>query len=1174
MRKVAVHLVKCLSLLALLAGLSFGQDYRARLQGTITDPSQAAIAGASVSLTNIATNVTTVRQSNESGHYLFDLVEPGNYSLTVTAPGFTKFVAERIALDTRADVTVDAAMKTGNIQETITVTAEAAAVQFNTGKIETTVDSVLTGSMPQTYRSPFLLAQLDPAVVPSTSNGDWNPFNSWGPGSQSIGGGALFSNDLQVDGSPTGIGVKNSFQPSPDSVEQVNVQQSSIDAEFGHSAGSAITMITKSGTNEYHGLAFYQGQYPWMNAVEDRVNRSLNLDRKNMYGGTFGNPILKNKLFNFASYEAWKYHQPTTLLETLPTALERTGDYSQSLNTVGGLRTIYDPMTTQTDAQGNVTRSPFPGNVIPASRLNPIAAQYTSQLWSPNAPGIGPYHINNYVAGLPVNYPYFNFSDRVDYNVTDKLRVYGRASLLRTPATTSNPTGSSLFQNDRGSKRNATQIVGNVTYAMNSTTVLNIRGDYHGFVDASNFTVPSNETTFASVWPGQTFYQQLYTNSQVPKLIPRMSILDTTGANLNLVMGPSGGYWQQLPNSDSIAGQVSQQRSNHYLKAGFEMRASRVLSVLSNENPGFGFDPSVTASTYVNPYSGPTNVSGDGYATFLLGAIAPTNAGSDNCWACGSTSMPVNAVPTNRDVYYAAFLNDDWKVNRRLTINLGVRYEYTTPYYDLKNELTAPLNLTTPIAMFQGANAPQMPALVKQYYPGAWTFNGAYNFESGSTPTWNGGWGSLSPRIGAAFRLNDKTSIRGGYARYYTPWDANQSYEIESTNTYGFSTITGAPNAIQGVPQMNLSNPFPATNPITAVTGNTLGASTGLGDSVSFVNPNRPLQHSDRINASVQRELPQGVIFDATFFMNYTNQVCGAGNGNCFTSANLDMMDPRLSYQYGNALNQVVANPFYNVGTVSTFPGPLRYQPKVTIGSLMVPYPQCTGISEVDGTNGSHMHYESLQLKAQKRFAKGYSFLVGYNYHREQDQVYYDSLAQYLNNWSWADGGTARHRLTISGTWEIPLGRGRQFLSTAPRIVDGILGGWNLTGLGTYQSGAPIKFTGVQVNGNPGQNIPSGAYFNTSAISLLPGFTEETNPWYYSGVHGPRLFNVDASLVKEFHITERMKFSLRVDSFNALNNVNLNAPSMSVGAATFGRSTDVLNNTFGRLTQLGGRFSF
>ena len=311
------------ALLALFATISLAQDYRARLQGTITDASQGIVPNATVTLSNVNTGAAATRQTNESGHYLFDLVEPGSYTIAVEAPGFSKFVREKINLQTRDDLTVDAALRTGSIQETVTVAGDATEVQFNTSKLETTVDSVLTNKMPQYYRSPFLLSQLDPSVVPSVGNGDWNPYNSWGPTSLSVGGGASHTHDLQVDGSPTGVGVKNSYQPIADSVEAVNVQQNEVDAEYGHSSGSAITMTTKSGTNQWHGLAYYQGQYPWANAQENRIYQTINLDRKNIYGGTLGNPILKNKLFNFVAFEGWKYTQPGSFVETVPTDAER-----------------------------------------------------------------------------------------------------------------------------------------------------------------------------------------------------------------------------------------------------------------------------------------------------------------------------------------------------------------------------------------------------------------------------------------------------------------------------------------------------------------------------------------------------------------------------------------------------------------------------------------------------------------------------------------------------------------------------------------------------------------------------------------------------------------------------------------------------------------------------------
>ena len=214
------------------------------------------------------------------------------------------------------------------------------------------MDSKLVNNMPQIYRTPCLLAQLDPAVEKNDGGTEFQPYHSWGPNNQRVAGGALYSNDLQVDGAAVGIGYKTGYVPSPDMVQEVNVQQNAVDAEYGNSSGSNISLTLKSGTNQWHGTAFYQGQYPWANALENRVYRTINLGRTHMYGGTVSHPILKNKLFNFVAYEGWEKTDPSTLLQTLPTDLERTGDFSQSLNAAGGLRTIYDPWTTTTSADG------------------------------------------------------------------------------------------------------------------------------------------------------------------------------------------------------------------------------------------------------------------------------------------------------------------------------------------------------------------------------------------------------------------------------------------------------------------------------------------------------------------------------------------------------------------------------------------------------------------------------------------------------------------------------------------------------------------------------------------------------------------------------------------------------------------------------------------------------
>lgn len=1157
-----ITFVACL--ITLSAASLFAQEYRGRVQGTVYDSSRAAIAGATVTVTSVNTGTAATRRTEPTGHFLFDMLEPGSYTISVEFPGFSRWIQQNIALQSRADLTVDAELKAGDVRETVTVEAEAGTVQFNTSKLETTVNSKIVENMPQVYRTPFLLAQLDVSVEKTDSNADYNPYNSWGPNRQSIGGGGSYANDLLVDGNAVGLGYKTSYQPAPDMVQEVNVQQNAVDAEFGHSSGSAISLVMKSGTNDWHGDVFYQGQYPWANAIENRVNRTVNNGRNHMYGGALAHPIKKNKIFNFIGFEGWSKTDSTFMTQTLPTTLERTGDFSQSLNASGGLRTIYDPWSTKTAADGSIARTPLPGNRIPGSQIDPVSAAFVSHLWQANAPGIGNYHINNFSVGVPVKYPYKNFSDRVDWMVTDKLRVSGRFSRLRTPASVTDPTASGWFMSDRGSVRNADSYTADVVYTVTANTVVDMHGTYHSFVDSSNFS--ASDFKWSSAWPNSSFYSPVFSNTGTPMLIPRMSILSSSSQVL-FNFGPAGGYWRQEPDGDGFNVKVAHQQGKHYLKAGFELRDTRISSTLVNNTPGFGFQADGTANTYQSPN---TNVSGDGFATFLLGALQPAGAGT-NSWASGSTALPVAAVQTPQSRFYGVFINDDFKVNHNLTLNMGLRYEYEQPYRDPQNRLTRPWDPTATIPEMQGANAPVAPDLVKQYYSGGWALNGAFNFASGSNPgQWNADNGTWSPRIGAAYRLNDRTSIRAAFGRYMTPW-VGGNLNIFDSPYWGFNSYTDAPSAIDGVPQMRLSSPFPSTNPVNPAYGTSIGRYTELGDTFSYVAGSRPRSHSDRLNVSFQRQLPNNIVLDLTYYLNFTNQL-----GNTYTNYNVNQTDPMLSYTYKAALNQSVNNPFFNYLTTDKFPGPLRYQTKVNVLTLMRKYPQYGNITAIDGIPGATMRYHSLQIRAQKRFSHGYSVLIGYNFHREIDQVFYDTIANYRQTWSWQDSNNPRHRFTGSGMWEIPLGQGRKFLTATPRAVDAMIGGWNLTSVVTWRSGRYLRFLGLVAQpGNPVISNPTqGKWFDTSLFSPLPAYTQRFNPWQYPGLTAPGLFNVDASLVKSFKMTERFRAELRMDVFNAVNNVTLADPDVNPLNSTFGKATDQLANTWGRRAQLGFRVNF
>ncbi len=1145
----------CLSLTA--------QEYRGRVQGSVTDSSQAAVAGASVVLTDVNTGVSSTRQTNEQGRYLFDLVLPGKYRVSVQMQGFNRFVQENVVLQSRSDMTVDATLRPGDVRETVTVEAQASTVQFNTSKLETTVDSALVANLPQMSRNPLLLARLDPAVVQSDTAREVEPYFTWSGNRQEVGGGRNYSNDLQIDGSPIGIGYKTSYMPSPDAVQEVAVQQNAVDAEYGHSSGSAITLTMKSGSNAWHGNAFYQGQYPWANALENRVFRTINMGRTHMWGGTLGNPIKKNKLFNFFSYEQWRKTDPNDLIQTLPTDLERAGNFSQSLNALGGLRAIYDPFTTQTSADGRtVTRMPLPGNIIPPSMQDPVARMFMDQLWKPNRAGQGPYNVNNYYVPLPIRYDYHNLSNRTDYVMNDKLRFYGRYSKLWTPVTTSNPTGSDYYVNDRGSQRDALSISGDAVYMASPTTVVNINATYHSFVDASRFA-STNEGGWAKVWPNSNFHQTVFGNKAVPELIPRMSIMGTGTGEYWTALGPRGGVWDQRPTADSVSLKVARQQGKHYLKMGADTRGTRTTSLIVSNTPGFGFQADGSAATFVNP---DLRTSGDGFATFLLGAVQPAGGGADS-WDSGATSMTATILPQGQNRFYGMFINDDWKVSRNLTINLGLRYEYETAYTDPENRLTRPLDLSSPIPEMQGAGAPVMPPQLGQFYKGPTTLNGAFQFaDENNRGQWNPGRGGLSPRIGMAYRINDKTSFRVGYGRYLTPWTGG-TFNIFDTYYVGFKNVTGAYPAVQGVPQARLRDPFPASTPVVPAYEKRLGRYTALGDSFNFVNQNRPRSYSDRLNVSFQRQLMQDMVLDVTYYLNLSNQNVGIFN--------INQVDPRVAYEFKDATNIAVPNPFYQFSSLDKFPGALRFQRNVALTTLARQYPQYGNLNVVDGIRGGDSRYQSFQLRLNRRFASGYSVLLGYNYSRQQDEVFFNDISSYLQDFTWQESDRPRNRISLAGTWEVPLGRGRQFLGSMPKALDLAFGGWDVTGLMTWRSGFYVRFGGMLANGDPRVDNPTpDKWFNTAAFARLPNFTPRTNPWQYDGVTNPGLFNLDASIVKRMPITERLRGELRMDVFNAANNMTWANPNTNVQSALFGVTNNQLSGTFGRRAQLGLRVEF
>lgn len=669
-----------------LAVSAFAQDTRARVQGLVKDPSGAVVAGANVTLTNDNTGVRAQQTTNQSGQYIFDFVLPGTYSVSVEMTGFREFVQKGVLVQARGDVTVNATIELGNTRDVVTVEATPVAVNFNTTSMAMTLDTKMTNNLPIINRNPFLLVSLNPATV-TRSTTEQSPFHHWAASQFDVGGNTNTKNDIILDGSPSMTTQKSSYTPPMDAVQEVNLQQNAVDAEFGHSAGGVLSLQMKSGTNDFHGTAYYIGRNPALNALVDRVTQTKNLVRQNVWGVTSGNPIKKNKIFNFFAYEGWREIEPRSSFNTLPTDLERSGDFSQSLNTAGALRTIYDPYTTKTDGN-SVTRQPFAGNIIPASRVDPTAKVILGDLWKPNRPGDGPTHVNNFVAGYANRYRYWNLSDRVDYNVSDKLKVFGRYNQFRTFTAQDDFTSGSRAQPVDGSKRHALTFSGDAVYTLNASTVWNIRGAYNSIVDS--FGVPSatlKPSDLGRFWGNNSWYTPYL--ADLPDIYyPGITVNQGSTTTLGKT-----GYWYQEPNSFNIESKISKNVGRHYVKFGGEYRKDRVNA--SRPRPmTFTFNPDLTADTYLSPN---TKLSGDGWATMMIGALDDKTA--------------ISSIPIQRPIvdYFSLFVQDDYKLTQKLTLNLGLRYEFYTPMRDATDRISRYLDLTNAVPEFQGTTLRNCP---------------------------------------------------------------------------------------------------------------------------------------------------------------------------------------------------------------------------------------------------------------------------------------------------------------------------------------------------------------------------------------------------------------------------------------------------------------------------------
>ncbi|MBC7931149.1 MAG: TonB-dependent receptor, partial [Rubrivivax sp.] len=873
----------------------------------------------------------------------------------------------------------------------------------------------------------------------------------------------------------------------------------------------------------------------------------------------------KNKLFFFTTYEKWKDSQPLTLLLTVPTELERRGDFSQSRRTNGVVRNIFNPFTS---TGTNGVRTAFTGNVIPTALHDPTALRLLAEIPVPNLPG----NDLNWQGVKNNNTEYWNFSTRADWNFSEKWKTFVRYGHFKANLLEVVPEAARLIPQN-GSNRYGLSVAADTVYTLSPKMVLNVRGNYHQVTD-EYAAAPSilGEDGLAALWPGNPWYEGLFSGPNI-----YYPALDVPTGTTNNRLGRPGREFFQHPQGWGFSGRLNYYAGDHSTKFGGEFRVDKGKGARF-EPLNFFFRQNLTANRGTSPDLVNT---GNEWATFLLGALEPNGTGNTN-------NNFARLVPLQEVVSlgYASYFQDDWKVTSRLSLNLGLRWEYEPGPVDAQNRLSRMIDLTNPIPEFQ-TNRPAIPAVVtnllaargiQQSFNGAWVFADENNRNA-----WNRKKLNLLPRLGMAYRLDDRSVIRFGYARYLSPSARIRDPLGDFVEQYtGFATTTFALPNVNGLPQQRLSDPFPANrNPVQQEVGQSLGRYTNLGNSFTLDALEQRPPINDRFSLSYQREIWGRVVLDLDYFMN-------RGSDLPYT-VDLNMVDPEYSFTIPRSvLNQSVANPFFNILTPQLFPGSLRNQATVSVASLLRPFPQYGAINQAN-TPGRKEKLQSFSIQAQRPFSKGVSFIVAYAYNREQTTEFFDDFATFARRFEWFDTEIPRHRFTNAITMDVPIGKGRWLLKEAPKALDYIVGGWQFTTTTRLYSGRLLQFgQSLIVNGDPAisgaTKGANGQWFDTSVFSALPtssltadppNLARRTNPRSFPGVNGPSVWQTDMTMSKGFHLTERFRLEARVEAYNAFNHLNWDNPGVDFNnKATFGKVTRRHIAFNGREVQYGLRLVF
>lgn len=1118
------------------APLAFGQQGRGSIQGIVSDSTGAAVPGASVHIVNTATNVPFTTVTNEAGLYVAPALNVGEYAITVEKQGFKKLVRSGITLQVDQRAQVDLQLDLGDLSQAIEVTAAATLVDTGTATVGKVIENRRVQELPLNGRNALSLVLLTPGVKSQAG-----PTNS-GFGDRgiqlsaiSINGGPSALNSFVLDGANNNQGYLADINANPtvDAIQEFKVQSNTMSAEFGFTAGGVVNIVTKSGTNTPHGTLYHFLRNDKLDA-RNTFAATRPPFRYNQFGGAVGGPVRLPKLYNgrdrtffFYNYEDWRFVRTTNPITSTPIDTWRQGDFSNLFDANGRQIVVYDPATTAPNPNGSgVIRQPFPGNRIPANRLDPTLTGLLQFYPAPNRTPTNPFtQQNNYMSTVKEHRDMQQHTTKVDHRFGDKNSMFVR--YIYYNHFTDGGNQQAPWPDPLVRARIDNLVTQNISLNDTHTFSPRVLNEFRVGVARQGFT-------FRAASFGEDLPRKLNMHPSIPGTT--LPLIGGNGfANFGaFTVGTRGSTtWQFFDSVSYITG-------GHTIKMGIEHRLNQANN-FQQETPSGSFNFSGGLTN--NPQS-PAGT-GSGFASFLLGYVS-------------SASFVRYLGESQKSFSTSLFFQDDWKATRRLTLNLGLRWDYQQWPRERNNGVTN----FDPAGVIPGSNL-----------RGRTVYAGVDYGASALQPVYN----NFGPRFGFAYDLfgTGKTVLRGGYSIFYP----STFYRDFFGATQGFANTSTSYS-----PQGNDANrpaflfreglPFPPTEP----QGAKLGPGAFVGQSVSYDQTNEKVPMSQQWSMSLQQEV-KGWLLDATYSANKAAHLVAGGY-------NLNDLPPD-AYSLGLGLQDRVANPY--AGRV---PGSLG-DAMTTRAQLLRQFPYYSSVNVRNPHLGASI-YHALLTSVEKRMSSGFVMLASYtfgkiisdsavtpiNFGPGIEQVgtvgyqygLYDRRAERS-----VDPTDVSQRLVVSVVYELPFGKGR------------IFGGWQINNITTVQSGVPVVLRGAnnQRADRPNSTGVSAKldkrtadrWFDTTQFVNPPQFTLGNVGRVLPDVRNPGTFNMDLSLIKDTRIRERLRLQFRAEAFNWLNHVNLGLVNASFSPGPDGRNVNGAMGTINsardaRILQFGLKLIF